>query len=145
MLGCVLLVAGAACKDKAAEPQPDKPAPGERAVSDRPSPSAPAAAPEEDFAGVLHNLGMWSEMHAYCGWKAEPFKDLKARLFATPKLAAAKARLEVYFDRGAGYGSNEAKKRDEQKAKGETPSAWACGADVEASVRKEIDRLLSAR
>jgi len=61
-------------------------------------------------------------MYAYCGWKAEPFKDLRARLLAAPKLAGAKADIETYFDRGPRYGADEAKKRADQKAKGEKPS-----------------------
>ncbi|MFN0246384.1 MAG: hypothetical protein ACKV2T_05725 [Kofleriaceae bacterium] len=156
MSGYALVFLLAACKDKAPDPKPASGAPA--AVASGSASSAPAgatgsanpapagaAAPGEDFAGPLNNLGMWSEMNAYCGWNAEPFKDLKTRLFAVPTLAAARADLETYFDRGAAYGKREADKRAEQKAKGEAPSAWACGADVEASVLQEIARLTSAK
>ncbi|MBM4361069.1 MAG: hypothetical protein FJ104_00190 [Deltaproteobacteria bacterium] len=157
LVGYAVLALGlSACKDKAPAPAPsDTPAPGAAASTARPAPAAddrkpvdpPAAAapPPGEFAGALHNIGMWSEMYAYCGWKAEPFKDLRARLLAAPKLAGAKADIETYFDRGARYGADEAKKRADQKAKGEKPSAWACGANVEASVLKELESILAAR
>ncbi len=164
VLACAFVVATlTACQDKAAESKPndkaaeskpsDKPAPVDSKNAEQPAPAegtkadqpaaAAAAAAGEDYGPSLHNLGTWSEMYAYCGWKAEPFKDLRARLLAAPKLAGSQADFETYFDVGAKYGAREAKKRADQKAKGETPSAWACGADVEASVLKEIDTLLA--
>jgi hypothetical protein len=148
-----------ACQSTTSEPKPSGKA--EQTASKAADPAAPsaatpaaaapaaatpaAAAPSSDEVdGALHNLGMWSEMYVYCGWKAEPFTDLRARLAKAPKVVAAKADLAVHFDAGVTYGAKEAKKRADQKANGETPSAWACGADVEASVLKEIDQLLAA-
>lgn len=152
----IAIAALVACQSTNAEPKPSdepeqagsknaEPAAGKTADPAAPVAAAPAAATpsSDEVNGALHNLGMWSEMSVYCGWKAEPFTDLRARLAKAPKVVAAKADLGVHFDAGVTYGAKEAKKRADQKANGETPSAWACGADVEASVLKEIDQLLA--
>jgi hypothetical protein len=143
-----------ACQSTTSEPKPSgkaeqtasKTADPAASAAAAPAAATPAAAApsSDEVDGALHNLGMWSEMYVYCGWKAEPFTDLRARLAKAPKVVAAKADLAVHFDAGVTYGAKEAKKRADQKANGETPSAWACGADVEASVLKEIDQLLAA-
>lgn len=143
-----------ACQGTTSEPKPSgkaeqtasKAADPAASAAAAPAAATPAAAApsSDEVDGALHNLGMWSEMYVYCGWNAEPFTDLRARLAKAPKVVAAKADLAVHFDAGVTYGAKEAKKRADQKANGETPSAWACGADVEASVLKEIDQLLAA-